>query len=673
MRVSKVATLVLGVIAIALGILFEKQNVAFMVGLAFGIAAAANFPVLILSMYWRGLTTRGALVGGYGGLVSAVPLVLFSKSVWVSGPREPGGDLPLRPAGAVRDADRVPRDDRRLEARPPSVSAQAERRAFEDQYVRAQTGVGAPRPWSTEVHFERSDRALPPPRGSARRREGGERRSLMCHERSGYAASRSARPSSHVTRVRARSNGSWCMSETRRKVTIWAFSVSRLKHVFESVAPLYADAADIRVFDRSFEDAVQAAQELIRSGEQVDAIIAAGANGAYLQDHNDIPVVLVTPTASDILHALADAQRFSRRMAVLNFRTPGPGARSVHRPHGLEVEQRVYVTLEDAEASLLDLSARGFEVVVGPGPVCDIAQGGRPAGRPAPLPGSASDAIDRALYLARLTRAERAKRERLAAVLDHIEPAVVAVGMDERIHSANRAVERLLGVSPAAVIGRAVRGRAGPEPVARARERGRGAGGGPQDRRPDPGREPGPASRARRARRRGAHVPGSGAIQRVDRSLRSEHRPRRFVARTILSGIVGGSPAISGVKGARGGLRPDGRDGAHHGRERHRQGAARAGSTTRAGAATIRSSRSTAPRSGRRSSRPSSSATRKARSPARSAGGGRGSSRRRTPGPSSSTRSATSRSRSRAACCACCRSGRSCASAATTPSRSTYA
>ena len=66
-----------------LGILFEKQNVAFMVGLAFGVAAAANFPVLILSMYWKGLTTRGALFGGYGGLFSAVLFVLFSKSVWV--------------------------------------------------------------------------------------------------------------------------------------------------------------------------------------------------------------------------------------------------------------------------------------------------------------------------------------------------------------------------------------------------------------------------------------------------------------------------------------------------------------------------------------------------------------------------------------------------------------
>ena len=64
MRGFKIASLMLGVVAVVLGILFEKQNVAFLVGLTFGIAASANFPVLILSMYWKGLTTRGALLGG---------------------------------------------------------------------------------------------------------------------------------------------------------------------------------------------------------------------------------------------------------------------------------------------------------------------------------------------------------------------------------------------------------------------------------------------------------------------------------------------------------------------------------------------------------------------------------------------------------------------------------
>ena len=69
--------------AIALGIVFENINVAFMVALAFGIAASANFPVLFLSMFWSGLTTRGALAGGYVGLFSAMGFVVFSRLVWV--------------------------------------------------------------------------------------------------------------------------------------------------------------------------------------------------------------------------------------------------------------------------------------------------------------------------------------------------------------------------------------------------------------------------------------------------------------------------------------------------------------------------------------------------------------------------------------------------------------
>ncbi|MDH7626957.1 cation acetate symporter [Aeromonas salmonicida] len=83
LRVSKYTTVVLGVVAIGLGILFEKQNIAFMVGLAFSIAASCNFPVLFLSMFWSRLTTRGAVFGGWLGLVSAVSLMVLGPTVWV--------------------------------------------------------------------------------------------------------------------------------------------------------------------------------------------------------------------------------------------------------------------------------------------------------------------------------------------------------------------------------------------------------------------------------------------------------------------------------------------------------------------------------------------------------------------------------------------------------------
>jgi cation/acetate symporter len=143
MKVSKIATLSLGVVAICLGMLFEKQNVAFMVGLAFGIAAAANFPVLILSMYWRGLTTRGALAGGYGGLAAAVLCVLFSKSVWVAvlGNKAPlfRWDQPALFAMPIAFALAIVVS--KLDA--ASQRARAEAKAFDDQYVRAQTGYGS--------------------------------------------------------------------------------------------------------------------------------------------------------------------------------------------------------------------------------------------------------------------------------------------------------------------------------------------------------------------------------------------------------------------------------------------------------------------------------------------------------------------------------------------------
>jgi len=142
MKVSKIATICLGIVAIGLGILFEKQNVAFMVGLAFGVAAAANFPVLILSMYWKGLTTRGALVGGYGGLVTAVVLVVLSKSVWVSVLGNARALFPYdQPAlFAMPTAFLLTIVVSKLDA---SARARNEHAAFDDQYVRAQTGYGA--------------------------------------------------------------------------------------------------------------------------------------------------------------------------------------------------------------------------------------------------------------------------------------------------------------------------------------------------------------------------------------------------------------------------------------------------------------------------------------------------------------------------------------------------
>jgi cation/acetate symporter len=142
MRVSRIATVAIGLIAIGLGILFEQMNIAFLVGLTFGVAASANFPVLIMAMYWKGLTTRGALWGGMTGLVSALALVICGPAVWV---------------GVLGHAQAIfPYDQPALFSMPlafavivlvssldRSARASRERAAYADQFVRAQTGLGA--------------------------------------------------------------------------------------------------------------------------------------------------------------------------------------------------------------------------------------------------------------------------------------------------------------------------------------------------------------------------------------------------------------------------------------------------------------------------------------------------------------------------------------------------
>ncbi|WP_404325893.1 cation acetate symporter [Aerophototrophica crusticola] len=141
-RVSKIATVCLGVLAIVLGIIFEKQNVAYMVGLAFAIAASANFPIIVLSMYWSKLTTRGAVIGGFMGLVSAVVGVVLGPVVWV---KVLGNAAPIFPYEnpALFSMSLAFIGTWFFSVTDKSASAQAEARAYEAQYIRSQTGLGA--------------------------------------------------------------------------------------------------------------------------------------------------------------------------------------------------------------------------------------------------------------------------------------------------------------------------------------------------------------------------------------------------------------------------------------------------------------------------------------------------------------------------------------------------
>ncbi|HOB95035.1 MAG TPA: cation acetate symporter, partial [Aquabacterium sp.] len=144
LKVSRITTLCLGALAVTLGITFEKQNIAFMVSLAFAIAASANFPVLFMSVLWKDCTTRGAVIGGFLGLISSVGLTVVSPSVWEATLGNPKGSawFPYTSPALFSMAigfigiwifsllDR-------------SAQATKERALFNDQQVRSETGLGA--------------------------------------------------------------------------------------------------------------------------------------------------------------------------------------------------------------------------------------------------------------------------------------------------------------------------------------------------------------------------------------------------------------------------------------------------------------------------------------------------------------------------------------------------
>ena len=142
MRVSKIATVALGVIAIFMGIAFEQQNIAFVVGLAFAIAASANFPILFLSMYWSKLTTRGAVIGGSLGLATAVGLVILGPIVWVDILGNAEAIFPYK-YPALFSVTVAFASIWFFSVTDKSHDGEAERAAFEAQFIRSQTGIGA--------------------------------------------------------------------------------------------------------------------------------------------------------------------------------------------------------------------------------------------------------------------------------------------------------------------------------------------------------------------------------------------------------------------------------------------------------------------------------------------------------------------------------------------------
>ncbi|PVY67572.1 propionate catabolism operon transcriptional regulator [Cupriavidus alkaliphilus] len=240
---------------------------------------------------------------------------------------------------------------------------------------------------------------------------------------------------------------------TQGRPRIWAIGISRLARAFADLIPAYADRAEFRIVGKGFEAAASAVSREVREG-RLDVVVAGGSNGAYLRQHVDVPVVLVKVTGFDVMSALATARRISPRVALVTHAATYAEVDEFVRAFSLSVPAYTYLTEDDAVARVKALKQEGIQVVVGPGLVTDLADRYGLTGVFLYSGNSVRMALEDAIEAARLRRIEATRRDYVNTILAHLNEGVAAVDAQGRIQSFNPAMERFLGTSAAAAVGR---------------------------------------------------------------------------------------------------------------------------------------------------------------------------------------------------------------------------
>ncbi|MDO9238045.1 MAG: propionate catabolism operon regulatory protein PrpR [Aquabacterium sp.] len=234
---------------------------------------------------------------------------------------------------------------------------------------------------------------------------------------------------------------------------IVAVGFKRINKMLQELAPLFANRATVDVLDMGFEQAVARVREM-HLHRPIDVVVAAGSNGGYLRQHLDTPVVLVKVGGFDVLQALAMARRVSTRIGLVTYEGMAPDLTSLGDLLDLDLVQQTYRTEEEAHLCVKAMHAQGVSVLVGPGLVADLADQMGLTGIFLYSINAVSEALEDAVEVARASRIEGAKRERLNTILAQLSDGVIAVDRHERIETLNPAMAHWLGIEPGAWLGR---------------------------------------------------------------------------------------------------------------------------------------------------------------------------------------------------------------------------
>ncbi|MFZ6844467.1 propionate catabolism operon regulatory protein PrpR [Undibacterium sp. RuTC16W] len=192
------------------------------------------------------------------------------------------------------------------------------------------------------------------------------------------------------------------------KPVIWTVSISRLFDLFRDIMVEYDASATIEPIHMGFEEAAQHLRERLQT-ERCDAVIAAGSNGAYLKNRLPVPVVIAKASGFDVMQALARARRVSPDIGLITYQETMPELVDFKNTFGFKLEQRTYVTEEDARAQISELKAKGIKAIVGAGLITDLAEEAGLTGIFMYSAESIRQSFEDALEIARLTRLESAR------------------------------------------------------------------------------------------------------------------------------------------------------------------------------------------------------------------------------------------------------------------------
>ena len=213
---------------------------------------------------------------------------------------------------------------------------------------------------------------------------------------------------------------------------IVAVGFRRINKMLQALAPEFADRAAVEVVDVGFEEAVARVRAL-QAQRPVDVVVAAGSNGGYLRQHLELPVVLVKVGGFDLMQALARAKRQSSHIGLVTYVGVAPDIHQFDDLFGLGVQQRSYRTEDEAEAAVRELQQAGVEVIVGSGAAVDMAEQLGLTDMFLYSMDAVREALEDAVEVARASRIELAKRERLNTILAQLSDGVIAVDAQERI------------------------------------------------------------------------------------------------------------------------------------------------------------------------------------------------------------------------------------------------